>query len=410
MPRLKMGMVPRLFAFVLGGVALVGGVAYGMDARSAVHQYVLCPILRVFTPNAEDSHKFGIWAMKWGLCPRVPKSFLAKDDDVLQVSVFGRTINLPIGLAAGFDKNGEAIDLLFRLGFSYVEIGSITPEPQPGNPKPRFFRLTRDDAVINRYGFNSDGHFLVLATLKHRFSKLSRGYLGDSNAFSPGQLLGINLGKNKLTEEVNDYVLGVKRFTPFADMLVVNVSLPNTPGLRDLQSEQRLTLLLKAVVKERNASGKNKLGHIPPVLLKIAPDLTEPEVAAIASAATNAKIDGVIVSNTTIERPLTLLTCDKSLVNQTGGLSGSPLKPYALRTLRTLRKHTRDTNLVLVGCGGISSAEDALEFGRAGATFVQLYTSFAYKGPGLPCKIRNDVAAILRREGKTWQQIIGQEK
>lgn len=407
----RMSMVPRPLGLLIGGVAVAGAYAYGMDARSAIHQYVICPVVRAATPDAELGHAFGVWAFKWGLCPRVPQRALDKDTDVLKVSIFGQSLDLPIGMAAGFDKNGDCIDALFRLGFSYVEIGSVTPEPQPGNPKPRFFRLPRDDAVINRYGFNSVGHFAVLSTLKQRFARLIGKSLPNTqnNSFRENNMLAINIGKNKTGDEINDYVLGVRRFAPFADVLVVNVSLPNTPGLRDLQSEKRLTAVLEAVVKERDASGPNDFGRAVPVLVKIAPDLTEPEVEAIALAATTAKVQGVIVSNTTIERPQNLLTTNTDLVLQAGGLSGPPLKPYALRTLRALRKHTKGSDLILVGCGGISNADDALEFGRAGASFVQLYTSFAYAGPGLPSQIRSDLATKLRQQGKTWEQIVGTE-
>lgn len=390
----------------LGGAAVLGGFAYCMDARSAVHQYIVCPTVRALTPDGEDAHTFGIWVFKHGLYPRVPLYALNKNNDVLASLIFGMKLNLPIGLAAGFDKDGECIDTLLDLGFSVAEIGSVTPEPQPGNPRPRMFRLPNDWSIINRYGFNSQGHFAMLARLKQRFEKQASKGGNESNAFRPGSLLAVNIGKNKNGDEVNDYVLGVRRFALYSDMLVVNVSLPNTPGLRDLQSEDRLQKLLGAVVAERNTQGPNKLGRTPPILVKIAPDLTEPEVQSIASAAQAAKIDGIIVSNTTIERPPTLIS-DKNRIKETGGLSGPPLKPYALRTLRTLRKYTKDSGLVLVGSGGISNAEDVLEFGRAGASYVQVLTSFAYKGPGFPANLRNDVAEALRREGKTWTEIVG---
>jgi dihydroorotate dehydrogenase len=307
------------------------------------------------------------------------------------------------------DKDGEAIDSLFDTGFSYVEIGSITPEPQPGNPKPRFFRLPRDEAVINRYGFNSSGHFNVLSTLKMRFAKLfDRSEYQEANSFRPGKLLGINLGKNKFGDEVEDYVKGVSRLGPYADVLVVNVSSPNTPGLRDLQSEGKLTKLLSTVVQERNVVGKNLVGKVPPVLVKVAPDLTEPEIESIANSAIQAKVDGIIMSNTTIQRPTqSLLTTDSKLINETGGLSGKPLKPLSLQALRTLHKYTKDSNLVLVGCGGVSSGKDVLEFGKAGASIVQLYTAFAYRGPGLPLKIKDELVEELQKEGKSWQEIIG---
>ncbi|GMF30646.1 unnamed protein product [[Candida] boidinii] len=187
-------------------------------------------------------------------------------------------------MAAGFDKEGEAIDPVLDLGFSYIEIGSITPEPQPGNPKPRFFRLPQDDAVINRYGFNSSGHLSVLSTLRVRFEKLlSANPNATNNSFRDGKLLAINLGKNKTGDEIEDYVKGVQNFGPYADVLVINVSSPNTPGLRNLQSEAKLTNLLKTVVSERdNLPGELINPNLkPPVLVKIAPDLTEEEIKSI---------------------------------------------------------------------------------------------------------------------------------
>lgn len=417
LPILKSSVLPRSILWAVGLAGAAVGGFYLADARSAFHEYVLCPIIRAST-SAEQGHKLGILFMKYGLTPRLLDDETYDTSDVLGVDVFGTKLKSPIGLAAGLDKDGEAIESLFNCGFSYVEIGSITPEPQPGNPQPRFFRLPRDDAVINRYGFNSSGHFNVVATLKLRFEKLLQKFQRNnspdseipSNAFRNGKLLAVNLGKNKFGDEVTDYVKGVERLGPYADVLVINVSSPNTPGLRDLQNELKLTSLLSTVVAERNVLQKNLLGKKPPVLVKVAPDLTEPEIESIATAAKTAKVDGIIISNTTIQRPKsTLKTNDNNLVDQTGGLSGKPLKPIALQALRHLRKYTKDSDLVLVGCGGISSGKDALEFGKAGATFIELYTAFAYKGPGLPGKIRDELIAELKKEGKTWQQIIGQD-
>lgn len=414
---LKASFIPTPIVLVAGVAAAAVGGYYLLDSRSAFHEYVLCPLIRTFT-DGEQGHKLGIFFMKYGIAPRLMDEGKNDQSDVLGVKVFGHNLKNPIGLAAGLDKDAEAVEALFNSGFSYVEIGSVTPEPQPGNPQPRFFRLPKDEAVINRYGFNSSGHFNVLATLKLRFNKLlgkfqrnhAGGELPESNAFQKGKMLGINLGKNKFGDEVSDFVKGVERLGPYADVLVINVSSPNTPGLRDLQSEAKLTNLLSTVVKERDILGKNLLGEKPPVLVKVAPDLTEPEIESIANSAKEAKVDGIIISNTTIQRPVDkLLTTDQKLINETGGLSGKPLKPFALKALRTLRKYTKDSNLVLIGCGGISTGKDALEFGKAGATFIELYTAFAYKGPGLVAKIRDELAQELRQEGKTWEQIIGED-
>lgn len=396
---------PALFYATLLGVSATA--YYALDARAGIHEFVFCPIIRAVT-DAETGHLLGIKLLKWGISPSI-KERVTPDSGLLAVNVFGTTLNSPVGLAAGLDKNGEAIDALFDTGFSYVEIGSITPEPQPGNPKPRFFRLPRDDAVINRYGFNSDGHLSVLSTLSKRFFKAENSGSPAAHSLRDGKLLAINLGKNKTGDEVEDYLKGVRRLGPYADVLVVNVSSPNTPGLRDLQSEDKLTTLLTSVIKEREAMGKNLVGKTPPVLVKVAPDLTEPEIESIANLAKSAKVDGIIVSNTTVQRPKGLYTTDATLINQTGGLSGKPLKPLSLQALRTLRKYTKDSDLVLVGCGGISSGQDALEFGKAGATFVQMYTAFAYKGPGLPAKVRDELTELLKKEGKTWAQIVGSD-
>lgn len=341
--------------------------------------------------------------MKYGLVPRLLDENLV-DTTPLNVNVFGTTLLTPIGLAAGLDKDGEGIDSLFDFGFSYVEIGSITPEPQPGNELPRFFRLPKDEAVINRYGFNSTGHFNVLSNLRLRFAKYTLTEFG--NSFRKNKLLGVNLGKNKYGDEVEDYIKGVERLGPYADVLVINVSSPNTPGLRDLQNELKLTNLLTKVVARRDELGNNVLGKLPPVVVKVAPDLTEPEIESIANSAISSKVDGIIISNTTIARPQ-MITSDSELIQQTGGLSGKPLKALSLKALRTLRKYTKDSNVVLIGCGGISNGKDALEFGKAGASFVQLYTSFAYKGPGLPAKIRDELLVLLEKEGKTWTEIVG---
>lgn len=409
---LKSSFVPRPVILATGAVAVSAFTYYAFDARAGFHEYVLCPLIRSFT-DAETGHILGIKLMKYGVAPSLRSKDIRLEDELsplLGVDVFGTRLNHPIGLAAGLDKDGEAIDSLFDTGFSYVEIGSITPEPQPGNPQPRFFRLPRDDAVINRYGFNSTGHFSVVATLAKRLSAKIGGHSEpEANSFRDGKLLAINLGKNKTGDEVEDYIKGVQRLGPYADVLVVNVSSPNTPGLRDLQSELKLTNLLTAVVSEKEKLGANKLGKKPPVMVKVAPDLSEPEIESIANSAKQAKVDGIIISNTTIQRPKGLLTTDQELISQTGGLSGKPLKPLSLQALRYLRKYTKDSDLVLVGCGGISSGKDALEFGKAGATFVELYTAFAYKGPGLPAKIRDELAVLLQKEGKTWKQIIGED-
>lgn len=413
---LKSGFNGGKFILYTAG-AIGGGFAglYLLNSRSAIHEYLFCPLIRLVTPDAETGHQLGVFFLKWGLAPKL---LFDKDDEVLKVNVFGTILTNPVGCAAGLDKDGEAIDGILQSGFSYHEIGSITPLPQPGNPRSRFFRLPQDEAVINRYGFNSTGKDSVQGTLVERASKYVKSYFKDADvgkmSLYKNKLLAINLGKNKNGDEVQDYLKGVETFQSLADVLVINVSSPNTPGLRDLQNESKLADLLQKVVDKRNSlvDAGNQLGakaHKPPVLVKIAPDLTEPELLSIAEAAKKSKVDGIIVSNTTIQRPNSLITQDPEVKFQTGGLSGKPLKQYSLKALRTIYKYTKDSDLVLIGCGGISSAQDALDYARAGATFVQLYTSFAYKGPGVVSKIKDGLTEELKREGKTWMQIIGED-
>lgn len=392
------------------GVSALGLAFYYSNPESSIHSVILSIVRLVY--DAEDSHVLTINIMRhrW-LMPRERFDWDDKHDrdKLLQVTLFKNAANkrvepvvvrTPVGVAAGLDKNGQAIDSLFQLGFSYVEIGSITPLPQPGNPRPRVFRLEKDRAVINRYGFNSAGHLAVLAELQTRLARAGlAGAIPDRNSLIPGKVLGINLGKNKTGDEIQDYVDGVRNFGRFADVLVINVSSPNTPGLRDLQSEQRLTKLLTSVVEERDSLiGLEKL---PPLVVKVAPDLTEPEIESIANAVKQSKVDGVIVSNTTVCRPDSLKS-DNSLASQAGGLSGAPLKPYSLKALSTLRKYVGN-ELTIIGCGGISSGKDAVEFGKAGADFVQLYTAFAYQGPRMAGKIKREILQELN--GQPWESL-----
>ncbi|CAJ0915130.1 18814_t:CDS:2 [Entrophospora sp. SA101] len=371
---------------VIGTSGLVGLTLflkyYYSDSRAVIHKYLSTTALRLFT-TPETSHKFAIWAAKHEL---TPKDKLA-DDECLGIEVWGKKISNPIGLAAGFDKNGEAIDGLFDLGFGYVEIGSVTPEPQPGNPKPRVFRLSKDKSIINRYGFNSDGHYIVESRLRDRIRRKSNGKRG------------INLGKNKWSdvESVDDYVKGIKRFGEYADILVVNVSSPNTPGLRGLQKKGLIDNLLKEVMKA----------------LKISPDLTEEELEDIADAAMNNGVDGIIISNTTTSRPASLKS-DKKLISEMGGLSGPPVKQLSLRALKKIYQYTNG-KIVLIGCGGISNAQDALEYARAGATMVQLYTSLTYDGAGKVREIKDGVIKELNSSDndgddnkKKWKDIVGE--
>lgn len=300
-------------------------------------------------------------------------------------------ITNPIGIAAGFDKNGEAIEGLNHLGFGFVEIGSVTPFYQAGNEKPRVFRLEEDDAVINRYGFNSDGHEKVW----HRLQQLrtSRRY---------GGVIGVNLGKNKSTEnDVKDYVEGVKVFAPVADYLVINISSPNTPGLRAMQQKDSLRNLLTEVLKTNRSLDLPK-----PIFLKLSPDLRSDELKDICKIITrkDCKVDGLIISNTTIDRSMVL---HSQCQTESGGLSGKPLKEKSTKMIEDVYKLTNG-KVTIIGVGGISNGEDAFEKIIAGASAVQIYTSFIYQGPPLVTKIKRELNEKLNEHGyRNVQEAVG---
>ncbi|KIM83074.1 hypothetical protein PILCRDRAFT_819864 [Piloderma croceum F 1598] len=373
---------------------------YYFDARSAIHRYFLTPVLR-YALDAETSHKVAVKVLRSGLGPRDP----VPDDEKLKSEIWGQKISNPVGLAAGFDKDGEAIDGLFDLGFSWVEIGSVTPKPQPGNPRPRVFHLPDDSALINRYGFPSQGHASVLSRLRARIPSFFSLDDDSSAALRSGSLLAVNLGKNKTSpaESIDDFVSGVRTFGPYSDVLVVNVSSPNTPGLRGLQNRQLLEELLAGVTKARDQLAPSELtSRRPRLVLKIAPDLDDSQLIDIADVIKNSGIDGVIVSNTTIRRPSTLVDSNKS---ETGGLSGVPLKEYSLIALQTLRSHL-PASIPLIGCGGICTGADALEYAKAGASLVQVYTGFGYDGAGACRRIKDQLVEALEKEGTTWGEVV----
>ncbi len=292
----------------------------------------------------------------------------------LAVDVAGLGFPNPLGMAAGFDKDAEVPDQLLGLGFGFAEVGSITPRPQAGNPRPRLFRLVEDRAVINRMGFNNGGAEVARDRLVRRAGR-------------PG-IVGINVGANKDSEDrIADYVAMTRVMAPLASYLAVNISSPNTPGLRALQDEGALTGLLDAVIEARGTAG-------PPVFLKVAPDLESADIDAIARIALDRKLGALIVSNTTITRPALL----SANARENGGLSGAPLRDLAQQRLRNFRKATGGA-IPLVGVGGIASAEDAWARIRAGASLVQLYSAMVYGGPGLPRRILRGLEALMRRDG-----------
>ncbi|MGE0120722.1 MAG: quinone-dependent dihydroorotate dehydrogenase [Dongiaceae bacterium] len=332
------------------------------------------PVLRLLPP--ETAHRLTIRALAAGLVAGRAET----GDPVLETRVWGLPFANPIGLSAGFDKDAEVYMPTLRLGFGFVEVGSITPRPQPGNPRPRVFRLAEDRAVINRLGFNSAGLAAAVANLRRR-AEMRSG------------IVGVNLGKNRDSADAGaDYSAGAAALAPLADYLVVNVSSPNTPGLRALQEAAALRALIERVQAARRAAVPERP---PPLLLKIAPDLTAAETRDIAQVALDTGVDGLIVSNTTTTRPPGLRG---PAAAQAGGLSGRPLFALSTNLLRDVYRATGG-RLPLVGVGGIASGADAYAKIRAGASLVQLYTALIYEGPDLIARIKRELAACLRADG-----------
>ncbi|WP_205479661.1 quinone-dependent dihydroorotate dehydrogenase [Sphingomonas arenae] len=330
----------------------------------------LYPLLRplILRLDAEKAHQVTIASLK-----AMPKRKAPSSPTALAVEVAGLRFPNPVGLAAGFDKDAEVPDAMLALGFGFVEVGTLTPRPQHGNPRPRLFRLPEDQAVINRFGFNNQGQEDALQRLRGR---------------RRAGVLGVNIGANKDSpDRVADYAEGVRRMSEVADYLTINISSPNTPGLRQLQDEGALRELLAAVRDARSPDG-------PPVFLKVAPDLGQEEPRQIVRAALDHGVDALIVSNTTISRP----PLRSSHGGEAGGLSGAPLKPLALDALRRFRAASGG-QLPLVGAGGIASAEDAWQRIRAGASLVQLYSAMVYEGPGIARRIAEGLAVELERAG-----------
>ncbi|XP_013394866.1 dihydroorotate dehydrogenase (quinone), mitochondrial [Lingula anatina] len=453
-PTPKMSKI-KSAAIIVGGSTAIFWATLVWSGNERFYRERFMPFIqRVF--GAETAHNLAIKAAKYGL---VPKSKYA-DTPRLATTVWGQHFTNPVGVAAGFDKHGEAMNGLYKMGFGFVEVGSVTPKPQDGNPKPRVFRLKEDRAVINRYGFNSHGHDQVYNRLKiwreseedrllintaetnavtevksegsdvnytetENKDKIAesddrvkhyleppgwpdeRNFLNE-NFFAlwlpkfertppkgPRRILGINLGKNKESENaVTDYVEGVHKFGQVADYLVINISSPNTPGLRDLQGKQQLQELIDNVLEARN---QLQCKRKPPLLVKIAPDLTEQDKIEIAAvlARPNKSVDGLIISNTTVSRPPSLQSKSK---DETGGLSGAPLKELSTQTLRDMYKLTQG-RLPIIGVGGVASGEDAYEKIKAGASLVQLYTALSYEGPPIVDRIRRELDELLEKDG-----------
>jgi dihydroorotate dehydrogenase len=320
--------------------------------------------------DAERAHTLALYALRLGLVRNAPLD----DQPALAIDVLGRHFTSPIGLAAGFDKNAVAVPALMRLGFGFIETGTVTPRPQAGNPRPRLFRLVKDQAVINRMGFNNDG----IEAYVMRLARRPRNKV----------LLGANVGINKDgAEPEHDYPALIRAVATYADYVVINVSSPNTPGLRDLQGEERLRAILRAV--------RTSVPDHPPLLVKIAPDLGHETLAAIVETCVSEGVQGLIVSNTTVTRPPDLRS---PRAHEVGGLSGAPLLRLSTAVLARAFLLARG-RLVLIGAGGVSTGEHALMKIRAGASLVQLYTAFAYAGPALIPRLQRQLLASMRTFG-----------
>jgi len=341
------------------------------ELRSSCHRQLVrvYPLIRplAFALDAEMAHRMTIDALKL-VPPHRPPDFPSS----LRTTLAGLELSSPVGLAAGFDKDAEVPEQMLGLGFGFVEVGTITPRLQEGNPRPRLFRLKEDRAVINRMGFNNAGQPLAFDRLQQ--CSHSHG------------VIGVNVGANKdSSDRIADYVSGVRAMAPVARYLTINISSPNTPGLRELQDEGALDELLSAV----QAVGAKK-----PIFLKVAPDLNADDPERIVRAAADHKIDAIIIGNTTVSRP----PLRSRYAREAGGLSGAPLKPLALEALIAFR-NASGGEIPLIGVGGISNADDAWERICAGASIVQLYTAMVYEGPGIARRIANGLARRVKREG-----------
>jgi dihydroorotate dehydrogenase len=343
--------------------------------------------------SPESAHRIGFALIRLaGLVPGLPallRRGLGPNDPVLRVATLGLDLPGPLGLAAGFDKDALAPDALAALGFGFVEIGTVTARPQPGNPRPRLFRLAADQALINRMGFNNAGSSAAAERLRSRAEFTPAG--------GPQAVVGANIGKSKVASEaeaIGDYTTSATRLAPVADYLVVNVSSPNTPGLRNLQAVEMLRPLLTAVRAALDAATER---HVP-LLVKIAPDLTDAELDAVADLAVDLGLDGIIATNTTISRAGLSMPADELAGIGAGGLSGAPLRARSLEVLRRL--HARvGGRTVLIAAGGISTGDDAYQRIRAGATLVQGYTAFIYAGPFWPRRVHRELARRLKADG-----------
>lgn len=359
------------------GAAIIVGTYCVYNDNETFYKKVIIPTFHKMDP--ELAHRLTILSLKYVFFGDGTK----QDSSVLETKLHHLKFNNPIGMAAGFDKNGEAVKSLVKIGFGFVEVGSITPNPQPGNDKPRVFRLIEDEAIVNRYGFNSDGHEVVYERLKK---------LKGNTDVSTQYVLGINLGKNKNSvDAITDYCKGLIKFADVADYFVINISSPNTMGLRDLQKKGPLKSLLSSVIVTRNNLPVNPK---PMIFLKLSPDLTTTEKEDIAEILTysECKVDGLIISNTTTQRSPQL---QSKHMNEIGGLSGRPLRDTSTEMISEMYILTKGS-IPIIGVGGIFSGKDAYDKISAGASLVQLYTSFAFHGPPVVNEIKQELHRLIK--------------
>jgi dihydroorotate dehydrogenase len=369
----------------------------------------------LFAGDAEKVHERMLSSVEFsskipGFLPLLRQQFL-EENPLLRTQLFAKTLKNPIGLAAGFDKDGRIHPALFSLGFGFVEIGTVTPRPQSGNPRPRLFRLQEDQAVINRMGFNNQGAWkmaerLVAKTLKIKSTDANLfEFSGDYPANIASGMLGINIGKNKgtlLDNATEDYVSALSTLHPFAEYFALNISSPNTENLRDLQEKDALRILLDAVCARRDELDRNH-SRSTPLLVKLAPDLDENALENSVSVIQEFSIQGVIATNTTVERP-ELKSTHRA---ETGGLSGKPLQKRSTAMIRTLFGEL-GADMPIIGVGGIFNGADAYEKIKAGASAVQIYTALIYEGPGLVRKVKAELVNLLERDGyKSVTEAVG---
>ena len=337
----------------------------------------------IFKVDPEMAHDLAIKSLKYNFLPE--DIFKVPNEEILETKIFDTKIKNPIGLAAGFDKSAEVYNSLFRFGFGFIEIGTVTPKEQYGNPKPRVFRLEKDRALINRLGFNNDG-----------VEKVSRRLQKNS----PNGFLGINIGPNKDTKDrIDDYLKCIKEINTFANYITINISSPNTPGLREFHDHITLKNLLKEITEFTH---KNKIQK--PLALKVSPDIADNEIGSIIESIKKYKIQAIIISNTTDKNRENLIGTNK---NETGGLSGEPLSKISNDLIKKFYRETKD-EIIIIGVGGINSGLTAYEKLKSGANLLQLYTGMVYEGPGIVKKIKSELIDILRKEKiKNVGEIIG---